>query len=441
MHSHLPRRLRPPPAGRTLVRVPSAPARLRPLLRRADFRRLLATRLSSQLGDGVFQAALAGTVLFNPQRAAAPLDVAAGFAVLLLPYSVVGPFAGVWLDRWSRRQVLVLANVVRALLVTGVAALTLAGVQGTLLYVAGLAVFSVTRFVLSALSAALPHTTGPGELVAANALTTTAGAMAGVVGGAIGIGAAGLLPIDGDARYAVVTVLAALPYLAGARAAAGFSRGHLGPDDDLPVESARDALLGLADGARYLAGHPQAVAALAVIGVHRLVFGVLTLMTLLLYRTTYDGAGPLFPGGLAGLGPLLAVGAAGALLAAAVTPPVVRRTGRRRWVVALLVLGGFGQLAAGLPFAEPATVVAGFLLGFVGQGIKICVDSTLQEVVDDDHRGRVFSLYDALFNIAFVLALVAAALLLPPSGVSPGVLAAVSAAYLLTAAAGARASR
>ena len=37
---------------------------VRSLLARADFRRLLATRLSAQFGDGVLQAALAGTVLF-----------------------------------------------------------------------------------------------------------------------------------------------------------------------------------------------------------------------------------------------------------------------------------------------------------------------------------------------------------------------------------------
>src|SRR3954468_22197982 len=128
------------------------------LLLRGDFRRLLATRVLSQFGDGAFQAALAGTLLFNPQRAADPFDVAAGFALLLLPYSLVGPFAGVWLDRWSRRQVLLRANLVRAVLVAGVAALVLGGVEGTLFYLAGLAVFSVNRFVLAALSAGLPHT-------------------------------------------------------------------------------------------------------------------------------------------------------------------------------------------------------------------------------------------------------------------------------------------
>src|SRR5690242_21006367 len=100
-----------------------APTTARHLILRGDFRRLLGTRLLARFGDGVFQAARAGTVLFNPQRAADPVAVAAGFAILLLPYSLVGPFAGVWLDRWSRRQVLLRANVLRAALVGLVAAL------------------------------------------------------------------------------------------------------------------------------------------------------------------------------------------------------------------------------------------------------------------------------------------------------------------------------
>jgi MFS family permease len=159
--------------------VPKVGTTARSVLRRGDFRRLLATRLLSQFGDGVFQAALAGTVLFNPQRAADPVDIAAGFAVLLLPYSLVGPFAGVWLDRWSRRQVLLRANVVRAGLVAVVAALVLGGVGGMPFYAAGLAVFSVNRFVLAALSAGLPHTTDDASLVTANALSCGASAPRG----------------------------------------------------------------------------------------------------------------------------------------------------------------------------------------------------------------------------------------------------------------------
>src|SRR5262245_33848495 len=87
---------------------------VRAVLSRPGFRRLLGTRLLSQVGDGWFQAGLAGSVFFNPERAATPLEITTGFAVLLLPYSVLGPFIGVFLDRWSRRSSLAVSNVARA---------------------------------------------------------------------------------------------------------------------------------------------------------------------------------------------------------------------------------------------------------------------------------------------------------------------------------------
>ena len=71
-------------------------------------------RFATQWGDGLFQAALGGAVLFNPEREADPLAVAAGLAVMLIPYSVIGPFAGALLDRWDRRQVLLVASLLRA---------------------------------------------------------------------------------------------------------------------------------------------------------------------------------------------------------------------------------------------------------------------------------------------------------------------------------------
>jgi MFS family permease len=415
---------------------------VRHLLRRADFRRLLGTRLLSQFGDGVFQAALAGTVLFNPQRAAEPLDVAAGFAVLLLPYSLVGPFAGVWLDRWSRRQVLLRANLVRAALVAVVALLVLGDVRGTAFYVAGLAVFSVNRFILAALSAGLPHTADRDRLVSANALSTTAGAVATVVGGGAGIALLQLTG-SGNAGHAALALAAALPYAAAAAVVAGFSRTYLGPDSGTrsAALSARAVAVGMVAGARHLRERPPAAAALAAIGLHRLGFGVLTLMTLLLYRNTFTSEAGLFPGGLVGLGQVVAAGAVGTLLGAAVTPRVVARIGKPRWVTLALAGGGTVQAALGLAFLPATTVLAGLVLGFMSQAVKICVDTTLQESVADDFRGRVFSVYDTLVNVAYVVALLVAAVVLPASGISATVLLALGAGYLLTAAAYAGATR
>jgi len=99
------------------------------------------------------------------------------------------------------------------------------------------------------------------------------------------------------------------------------------------------------------------------------------------------------------------------------------------------------QVGLGLPFVPPTIVLASLVLGFVAQGVKICVDTTLQEWVEDDFRGRVFSVYDTLFNVTFVLALVIGAFTLPASGVSVPLLASVGAGYLLAAVAYARVTR
>ena len=177
----------------------------------------------------MFQAALGGAVLFNPEREADPLAVAAGLAVILLPYSLVGPFAGALLDRWDRRRVLLVANLLRAVLTLVVAAIVFAGVAGAPLYLAALAVAGVSRFVLAGLSASLPHVVARRHLVEANVVAATAGAGVAALGGATAIGARALLGA-GDAGSALTTAVAAAGSVLAAVLAAGFAARLLGPD-------------------------------------------------------------------------------------------------------------------------------------------------------------------------------------------------------------------
>src|SRR3954468_19121558 len=103
-----------------------AAAGVRELLTRRWFRWLFGTRLVSQCADGVFQSSLASAVFFNPDHQTDPKQAAAGFVVLLLPYSLVSPFAGVFLDRWRRQRVLVRANLVRVVFVVATGGFLLA---------------------------------------------------------------------------------------------------------------------------------------------------------------------------------------------------------------------------------------------------------------------------------------------------------------------------
>jgi MFS family permease len=86
-------------------------------------------------------------------------------------------------------------------------------------------------------------------------------------------------------------------------------------------------------------------------------------------------------------------------------------------------------------------LVAGLVVGGVGQGVKICVDTLLQETVDDSFRGRVFAFYDALFNCAFAVAAVLAAFVLPTSGRSLPVIGCVAGLFLVSGLAYGRSER
>jgi MFS family permease len=408
------------------------------LLQRRDFRRLFAVRLTSQCGDGVFQVALAAYVLFSPERAPDAAAIAGLFAVALLPYSVLGPFTGVLLDRWSRRQILFGANLTRAALVIGVGAIVAAGNAGLLFYLAVLLTLGVNRFLLSGLSAGLPHVVERDELVMANAVTPTSGTAFFLIGGAIGAGLK--LIVDSDLAVLGLTVVI---YTAAALLALRLRRDQLGPDlnGDEPgfVEAIRTIASGLIDGARHLRERRQAALGLAAIGSLRFLFGLLTVMMILLYRNYFYGPDQLDQafGALA-----IATGAVGAglFLAALVTPWGTRVMSLPRWIT--VMFSGAAVVSAvpiGL-YTQPALVVGGFLIGFCAQGVKISVDTLVQTGVDDVYRGRVFSLYDMIFNVGQVSAAALGAAILPDNGKSYPVLAFIVLGFAVTAAGYARLS-
>ncbi|GAB3133642.1 MFS transporter [Tsukamurella serpentis] len=393
-----------------------------------DLLRLLGVRLLSQYTEGLFQAALGTAIVFNPERNATPADIATGLAVLLLPYSAIGPFAGALLDRWDRRRVFIVANLVRALLITFCAAVLASGAGETAIFVVALAVGGAGRFVASGLSAALPHVVDKPQLVAMNSVTTTLGAGATALGASTAVALRAVFGAD-DAGSGGVLGCAALIAVAGALLATRFPSGVLGPDHDLPGQdrratAIRDFAAGLAHGALAAWRAPSVAAALTGMGAHRVVFGFNTLMLLLLTRHHFTD-GTL---GLAGFGSVAAATAIGMFVAAVVTPFAVIRVGRRTTVLGALVLAGLTQLTV-LTLSFPVLVGAAAVLGLAGQVVKLSGDAAMQLDVPDERRGQVFAFQDAIFNVTFVGAVALAAALVPFDGADRTLAAAGAALY------------
>ncbi|MER6118948.1 MFS transporter [Streptomyces sp. NPDC001743] len=403
---------------------------LRVLLRLRNFRRLLGVRVLSQSADGVYQVALAAHVVFSPEKQASAGAIASAMAVLLLPYSLIGPFAGVLLDRWPRRQVFLYGNLLRAALSCCTALLILGSAPDWLFYASALCVTAVNRFVLAGLSAALPRVVDRDLLVLANSLSPTAGTLAATAGGGLAF-AVRLLFKDSDAA---AVLLGAGLYLASALASLSLASGLLGPDRRENHLRLRTALAttarGLRHGVRHLAERRNAARALAAMTVVRFCYGALTVMLLMLcrYAWTDDESD-----GLALLGLAVGVSGAGFFAAAVLTPWAAGRLGGFRWMMVLAAMGAALVPALGLWFRPAPMLVAAFLLGLATQGTKIATDTVVQTAVDDSFRGRIFSLYDVLFNVAFVGAAATSALLLPADGRSATVLIGVALLYALVA--------
>ncbi|WP_350247703.1 MFS transporter [Rhodococcus sp. D-6] len=390
--------------------------------------RLTGVRFASQFGDGLFQAALGGAILFNPERHTDPVTIAAGFAVLLLPYSVIGPFAGALLDRWDRRLVLVWANLLRGVFIAAAAAVLLLGGPQTPLMLLALAAIGVSRFVLAGVSASLPHVVAQSWLVPVNSVLATVGSGVSAVGAATAVATIGFVGA-GDTGSGTAVLLGVSGSLVGAVAAAGFAANALGPEGIRPRTVIRTVLSGLRTGAGAVLEAPGVTIAMLGIGAHRIVFGVDTLIMVLVLRAEENGSDLLV--GFSGFGVAVACTATGMLLAAVLAPILIPRLGRPRTVTVGLIAAAIVQFAFVTTVSAGPLLVAAFLLGLAGQTIKLTGDAAMQIDIDDARRGQVFALQDTVFNIAFLGAIVVAAFVIDPDGRTPELAVAGGVVYLI----------
>ncbi len=409
-------------------------AELRALLRLPGFRKLFAVRLVSQAADGMFQVGLANLLFFSPESQGSASAIAGAFALMLAPFTVVGPFAGVFLDRWQRRQVLVYGNAVRVLITATMAVLMLTQGVTPAIYVLGLAALSVNRFLLAGLSAGLPRVVQGDLLLTANALTPTLGAGAAFLGGGLSFVLSLAMP---SGRVHDATALACASVVMGCASLLGLrmSRTLLGPLEPA-VGSIRNELAnvvrGLVDGARYLAARRTPGQALLVMALHRFLYGVVFIASILMSRNLL--ADPDDPtAGLAMFATVIAATGVGGGLAILLTAVLARRMAPQSWIAVMLLVAGLSQLILVPEPGFAAVVTAAGLLGLAAQGAKIAVDTIVQRDSEDAYRGRAFAFYDVLYNAAFVGAAALAAFLVPDAGWSPGLFVALSLGYVLAA--------
>ncbi len=353
-----------------------------------NFRRLWCGQVVSQLGDWLDNIALF-TLLLNLTGS----GQAVGLLLLaeFLPGAVVGPFAGVIVDRVPRKLVLIASDLGRAALV-----LLLLLVNGPedlwLLYAAVIGKFSLAACFEPARSAILPSICSREELVAANAISgatwsamlALGAALGGLIAGTLGVSAAFALD---SASFVLSALLLATLRVPAARAVAA------------PAGPRPSALRDLREGLRYVLGRHEVFWLTVSKAMWSLGGGVLLLLALFgreVFPLGRDGAlsiGLLYAarGVGTGVGPFIALrlGAGQAYL--------------RRWVAGAFFITGAGYLAlSGAPTLALAAVA--ILFAHIGGSIQwVFSTALLQSRVPDRLLGRVFATEYAAMTLTTAL--------------------------------------
>ena len=365
--------------------------RAREALKSDDFRRLFAIRLVSQSADGLFQAALVASVVFNPDEQSTALGFAIATLVVSLPFSILGPFTGVFIDRWSRRKIMVVAPLLRAAL----AWLVLFPPQEAPLvfYGGALFVLSVNRFFLATAVAVVPRLVPTEDLLMANSMSIVGGTVALLAGVFVGGWMADLV---GEGP---VVALATIQWVVASFIASRI-RSPLVPHR-LPQTGVRDdiarVLREFADGIGRLARTPRALGPITSITVDQMGQGIVLVLSLFVFRD-------LFKEDVGSFSNLIGAGGVGVLLGILTVGKLEERFAKERIVAGAFLIGGIVLVLVATTITGWSVLLASFAVGLTFAWKKIPVDTMVQEAIPDGYRGRVFTVYDVAYNLSRVVA-------------------------------------
>ena len=340
---------------------------LQALLMDRRFRLLWSGQVVSSVGDAMTSIAL----LITAQRLTGSAGAVAATAVAIaLPQLCIGLFAGALVDRWSRRRVMIAADVSRAVLVLGFLAVTTAD-RLWLLYVLAFAQSAVGTFFNPARATLVAELVPADRLVAANSLSE----MSRVVAGVAGVGAAGALASTSSDLSIVFVVDAATFVLSAALIALIHDSGR-------GVEARRDSLLSeIGAGLRLVFGSGLLVGVVTVGALA--MFGLGAVNVLLVPFVIEDlGVSEAWFGALEGaqVVAMVASGSLLALLASRARPPTLISIGAL----------GLGTSVAAIAVCAEAwhLMLLLFAAGWFVPPVQASVTTILQTAVPAHARGR-----------------------------------------------------
>jgi MFS family permease len=354
----------------------------------------------SNFGDTLHYIALVILVYqLTGQGAAVVLLVAAE----ILPVLLLGPVAGVVTDRFSRKSVLIGSDVVRAVLV-----LSLVWPQGAWhAYLVAAGVAAGNTFFNPTVQAVIPVLTTEEQRLAANSVAWSTGRLVQILASAV---ASGLIAVLGTP---VAFGLNAVTFLVSALLIARLPiPAHAGQIGEGASRGLRRFLQDAREGLRFARKDRFDSRLLDVQSLASFAVGATSAMLVVLAEQHLR----VPPAGFAWL--IGAIGV-GALLGPLIPNTLAREYRDARWLFVPYVIRGIGDVALAIVTPLPLAMLILFVYGLNTSTGMVVFSSTVQGVVPDAVRGRVFTLLDVSWNAMRLLFLAIGGLVVAAIGIRP----------------------
>jgi MFS family permease len=352
------------------------------LIRNRRYFPLWLGQLISNLGDTLHYIALVAWVY---QRTGSSLAVSGAVFFEVIPVILLAPIAGVVIDRFPRKVILVGSDLVRALLVLALLLTTeLWQIYAviTLLTIAGV-------FFNPAVSATLPSLLDADDLLAANSVSWSTGRFVQIIGSALALGVIGVIGAEAAFIFNALTFavsalfLLVLPVPVGKQVITRGWHGFLA-----------DAREGLQFAQRdWFISRLMLVQALASLSV-----GATSALLVVLAQQHYQ----LPPGGFGSF--ILAIGV-GALVGPFLLGILGRTDPPLHWLFVPYVIRGVGDVLLAVVLAPPLAWVLLFIYGLNTSSGMVMYQTALQRYLPEAMRGRVFTWLDVVWNVMRVISL------------------------------------
>ncbi len=397
--------------------APQTPMGVRDVLRIRDYRYLFAGQVVSDIGDGI-TLLLVLLVIFELTGSNTALALMA--IAEAVPAFSVGLVAGVYVDRWDRRRIMLAADLLRAGIVLAFAFVQTAALL-PLFYVLGFTQASIATFFRPARGAMLPHIVPAGGLPAANSLAQASQ----VIGNVIGAGVAGLIFGvfgSGIVGFAIDSATFVLSFFLISRISRSAGRIDRAPSDHQGQRVGASVLEGLriVRGSRVLSGIVLAI------GVTMLGLGAVNVLFVPLIIKDLA----VSPTWMAGIDAAQTVGMLGA--AALVTTLARRLAPTTIITLGLVGIGVCIGLVSGVSAVWQVMLIL-LAVGLFVTPLQAMVQTLVQTSTGDATRGRVVSVVQASMSTASVASMAVGGVLGDLIGIREVFLAAVG--FVLVAAA------